>query len=381
MWTAVATDRFGTPIGEIAQASARKARFPLNQSRTFTFRVRRDHPLINVFRTVDQCMVKLYDDSPGIPTLRFDGPVIDYQKQSQDGGGSLAVNCADVGWRVGKRLIEASKSKKGVSYPANAAAGGTMDRGAMAASIINGLNAAYYTGLPGSGDTGLRVGSVTPSSATGVGPWYYANALQSISALSATLDGFDFQILPTEPTRDATGLQLGVFNCGPVIGGPRPNTVFEYGDGKVNVASFTETGDAAGLLNRAYNLPPGFPDNATQDVLTQGDPTSVSSRGVIYEDVVQGDFTVDAMRQGLLQKHIATRKQPRTVITFQPTRDLTPGVVPIYGLDYAEGDIVRFRAVEEGVETVNALMRIYAVEMDIDEEGNATPRITLLSTG
>lgn len=378
-WSAVASDSKGSSIGELQQASARKVRFPLDGSRTFSFTVRRDNPLINALRQCDLTLMHVYDDAPGVPTLRFIGPVIGYQKQSQDGGGSLAVNCADVGWRVGHRIIEASKSKQGVSYPANASSGGTMDRGLMCASIVNGLNAADYTGLPGSGDTGLRIGTVTPSSSTGVGPVYFKNALQQISDLSATLDGFDWQMLPVEPTQDATGLQIGTFNCGPTLGTQRPNTVFEYGDGKLNVASFTETGDAAGLLNRAYNLPPGFPDNALQDVLTQGDAAAISSRGNVYEDVVQGDYVVDDMRNRLLQEHIAIRKVPRTVITFQPARDLAPGVVPVYGVDYAEGDVVQFRAVEEGVETVNGLFRVYVVEMSIDEEGNATPAVTLLS--
>lgn len=380
-WTAVAIDHRGTALAELQQASARQVRMPLNQARTFSFTVRRDNPLMSSLRQCDLTLLKVYDNSPGRPTLRFVGPIIGYQKQSQDGGGTLAVNCADVGWLIGKRIIESSKTPSGVSYPANAAAGATMDRGTMAATIINELNRADQPGLPGSGDTGLRVGTVTPSSASGVGPWYYANALQSISALSATLDGFDWQILPTEPTADSIGLQLGTFNCGPVIGGTRPNSVFEYGDGKLNVASFTETADAAGLLNRAYNLPAGFPDNATQTVLTQSGATSMALRGVIYEDVVQGDFTVADMRSRLLTEHITIRGQPRTVISLQPARDLTPGVVPAYGSDYVEGDVVQFRAVEEGVETVNALFRIFAVQMNIDEEGNATPMVTLLSTG
>lgn len=377
-WLFAVTDRLGNAYGELQDADNRNVNLLLDQITTGSFSIRTDNPLVNVLRQADQTFIKAYRNG----VLLGHGPCVPgYQKQVDIQTKNMTVNWAGVGWRLGHRLIPASFSSAGVSYPANAAAGGTMDRGQMAVAIINDLNSQPLpSGIsPQLADTGIRIGSVPATTTTGVGPWYYQNALTAINQLSATLDGFDWEIAPTEPTPDATGLQLGTFNCAAAIGSYKQEVVFEYGDGKNNVASFTETGDFTGALNSAYSLPPGFPDAATQPVLSFGDAAAVVASGTIYSDVIAGDLTVDDMRNRLLVENVTVRKVPKRVVTFVPSNDLTPGVVPQFGTDFIVGDTFQFRAVEFGVETINAIFRCYGVQFSVDAQGNETATPVLIS--
>lgn len=380
----IVTDRDGTEIGEITDANPRQVVIPLNRVPTGSITVNTFNPLVRPLRQVDQMLVKFYRNDqllaigPGVPG---------YQKSVQPGSAgsrTMMVNFAGVGWRLGARLIEASKSSTGVSYGTPSS---MMDRGQMAISIINGLNTAPPP--PGVNascmDTGIRIGSVPPTSSTAVGPWYYQNALQSISSLSGTLDGFDWQIAPTEPYHDSLGVQLGTFNCAVALGSTKSNVVWEYGDGKNNVAAFTEQQDFTGACNRIYSMPTGFPnvDSSVQppvSVLTQtADPSFINLRGTIYEDVIQDDLVVDDLRNRLMAQNLNVRRLPKTIITFQPIASADPGVVPQYGVDYVEGDIFQFRAVEYGEETINGLFRCYGVTLDYSASGQETVTPLLVS--
>lgn len=364
----------GTVIGEVENARARTLSKPLNRVPTGSITVDTNNPMIASLRGVDQVLMKAYRNG----SLMCLGPLVpSYQKVVNDQSKTLLVNFSGVGWRLSRRIIESSKSNTGVTYGPG---GSFTDRGGIVKTIIDELN--NVTGLP---DTGIRVPTPVPTSTVTVGPWYYKNALQAISDLSATLDGFDWQIIPNEPVGDSLGLAIGTFNCAQALGTTRPDLIWEYGDGKLNVASFTETGDFTGALNRAYSLPPAFPDDASQSVLTWNELASPAgfypprnASPFVYEEVLASDLATDDMRMRLLQESVKVRKQPRTVVTFQPVVDNGQGL-PQYGTDFVEGDIFGFRAVEYGIETINAFMRCYQVDFVIDEEGNETATPTLVS--
>lgn len=198
------------------------------------------------------------------------------------------------------------------------------------------------------------------------------------TATSATAAVFDDVLFKGIPD----GGYYGELAVAPVIGTTRPDAVFEYGDGLLNVSEYRRGVSLEGSINRGYHLPPGFPDNAVQSVLTQQDAPSQAARGLL-EDVVAGDLSVDELRTRLLAHHISVRKGPRQTITFTPVVDRA-GRVPRYGVDYVTGDVVPFRASVRKGRTLNkridALVRIYQTEVTVDDLGNPTYNLTVTPT-
>ena len=394
-WQFVVTDRQGNALGELQNASGRSLRFALNRLKTFAFTVTVDNPMSQHLVQGDQTLVKAYEDSTGSRTLRLNGPVVTFEKARSAQAGTLAVTVADAGWRLGHRLI--GKHPAGATFGTPVA---LIDRGEIAGQILDAVNNGNTTTAHAdSGDTGVRRGTITASSQTFAGPWRYKPANEAISELSAPLDGYDWEIAPTEPTPDAIGLQIGALNIAAAFGSVKPDAVWEFGTGRHNVAEFRDVGDSGSLANRAHNLPPGFPDNATQQVVTASDQPSIDARG-LHETVVAGDLQVDALRQNLVDEHVRIRRFPRRVITFTPISenpDASPGErrVPRLWSDYGIGDVVPFRAVErfevraadgaitdyQQVKTVDALFRVYAVEVQLDNNGVVTPTLTLVEEG
>jgi hypothetical protein len=230
-----------------------------------------------------------------------------------------------------------------------------------------------------------------------VGPWRYKPAGEVFDDVTGTLDSPEWEIVPIEPTKDALGVAMGNLNVVPAIGTVRPDVVFAFGTSPSNVESWTDTGDASTLANRAYNLPPGYPDNADVNatVVTWDDAASITDRG-LYEAMVSADVQTKDLRQKLVQQHIAVRKVPRRIITFQPIAEdsslaIEQRRVPRLFADYIVGDVIRFRAVEkfpvtdtsgtvigtQDVPTVDLLMRVYAAQLDLDDNGVATTTLTL----
>lgn len=393
MWTFVLTDRAGAPLGELRDATARALRLPLNRLPTLSFTVRVDNPMAEHLVKQDLTLVKGYDDSTGTKTLRFIGPVVSSEKSRGREGGSVAVTAAGPAWRLGHRLL--GKNPAGATF---GTAVSTIDRGEIAGQILDALNNGNASTVhTDAADTGIRRGTITASALSYAGPWRYKQADEAISELSAALDGFDWEIAPVEPTADTIGVQIGSLNAAPILGQTQTNSVFEFGTGRHNVEDWRDIGDSSGLANRGHNLPPGFPDNATQQVVTSDDTVSIGERG-LHETVIPGDLVVDTLRQQLVTEHIRIRKVPRRVITFSPiaedsTAPASERRVPVLFVDYNVGDIVPFRAVERfaardaagavtnytEVKTVDALFRIYAIDLRIDDAGVATAVPTLVA--
>lgn len=339
-WTTVLADRAtGQSIGELRDVTARRWKRVLNRPVTVSWTARADNALAAQMLELDLVLAKFYEDSTGDDVLRFIGPQVSFEKARDSSGGTIAVVGQDAFWRLGHRLI--GQSAAGSSFGTVLA---PIDKGSIAAQVLAEANANF--------DTGIRLGTVLASS-TGYGTYTYKEADQIIAELSATLGGFDWNLVPVEPAADALGLQIGRLDIGPAIGTVLPDIVWEFGTGKANVASFRDVGDATALCNRAFNLPSGFPDTTTapSTVLVSQDNASIVERG-LHEALVSADLLVDVLRRALIDEHVAVRKRPRRVITFQPIAEEPTGTtdgtrrVPRLFADYDVGDIVRFRAVE-----------------------------------
>jgi flagellar motor switch protein FliM len=96
------------------------------------------------------------------------------------------------------------------------------------------------------------------------------------------------------------------------------------------------------------------------------------SSGFHYGEGGSGDdanpLDAEAVRASLSETEVEVRAEVASV-------ELTIDEVLALG----EGDVVTFRAVEYGVETINALFRVYAIDINIDDEGNVLAAPTLIS--
>ena len=359
-WALLLARLDGTTLGEIDNASDRELSFPLNRLATGQFTIRLDHPLAGELLEGD-ALIKVYQTTEAGSSIRMVAEVVSVEEVAdQSNPGTLAITFAEAGlFRLGQRLI--GKSATGVSY---GTALSPVDRGEIASQVIAAANA--------DADTGVRVGTITPSANGFVGPWYYKPVAEAIAELSATLDGYDFRFDPIEPVADASGLALSSFTAAGALGSVQPDSVFEVGTGLRNIKSIQRQVSRSGLLTLGYHLPPGFPETS-EPVVSSQDLPATSARG-LREGLVTSDLSVASLRSSLVQEHVQIRKRPRQLITFQPA-----GYAGGFNVDYTTGDVVVARAVVGGVIRFNGLFRIYEVAAEISDTGLATYSLTLIN--
>jgi hypothetical protein len=391
-WSFVLTDRAGNPYGELRDAHDRSLRFPLNRTPTFSFSIDADHPFASLLVDLDRVFIKAYSDDSGAKTLKFFGPCIGRDKTRQASGSTIPISAAGVQWRLDHRII--GQNAAGATFGTTSLS--MLDRGEIMGRTIDALNAGEQSQVwTVAGDTGIRRGTITPSSQTYVVDQRYVAAGPFLASQSASLDGPDWRVRPTEPVADQYGVQMGLLDVLPAIGATQPNVAFKYGGPDGNVASWKDTGDSNGLCNRAINLPSGYPDTATQQPITWQDDASISSRG-LHEAVIAGELQSDDLRLKLAQENVRVRKAPRRVIAFTPVAE-SPDVpsadrrVPRFGVDFDTGDVVHFRAIEQfpvrdtdgtvtgymAVPTVDLLVRVFVAQIDLTDEGVAQTTVAL----
>lgn len=362
-WSLLLADLAGVTKGEINNASDRSVSFAFNRLNTGSFRVRLDHPLANDLLEGDS-LIKVYQRLSGstTPTIRMVAEIVSVEEvASESDPGSLAVTFAEAGfWRLSHRLI--GKSIDGYSRGTALA---PVTRGSIAQNVIETVNAEK--------DTGVRIGTIADTATGFVGPWFYKPVSEAIGELSATLDGFDFRFDPVEPVTDGAGLKIATFRTAGAIGQTQANTVFEFGTGKRNIKSLKRQISRDGLLTKGYHLPPGFPETPEAVVSAENTP-AIAARG-LHEALVTSDIATADLRAALVREHVAVRKQPRQLITFEPTS---------YGsefrADYDVGDVVTARARVAGSTRFNGLFRIYGVDVSINDNGLATYSLTLINS-
>jgi hypothetical protein len=386
-WSGVLADRSGSPYGELRDVEDRKWRKVVSRPRTASFRAQVDNPLADRMLDLDLTLLKLYENTSGVDQLRFLGPLITFEKVRDSASGTIQINCHDPFWFLGRRLL----GKDFVGFAAGSAIA-PIDRGTIGLQVLAAANA--------DGDTGIRAGAIAASTAGHVGPWRFKQADQAFVELAAAgLGGFDWNLEPVEPVADDLGVQLARLDIAPVIGTVRPDVVFEFGAGKNNVSGFRDLGDAGALCNRAWSLPPGFPDDPTLPILSAVDRESLAAHG-LHDAIVSSDVLVEVLRQALTDQAVQLRRTPKRVITFTPvvqddTSDPTRRRTPRLFIDYDVGDIVQFKATEQlrtysvsgeftGYTprlTVNAFFRVFGVEASIDRAGEMTPGLVLIQEG
>lgn len=363
----------GEELSELPLAHAKTLGLSIGSLATAGFTTRLDSADADTLLEGDTLLTVTETDVPGTtePVLHFHGRQVAAQEVASEGAASVAASFADPYWLTLRRLI--GKSASGYTRGTSLA---PVDRGTIIHELLAAGNA--------EGTTRLRPGTLTPSSSTFVAGWYYKPLGEAIAELAATLDGPDWRVRPI-PYSDG---YIGELDVAPVIGTSRPDAVFEFGDGLANVKTYTRGVTLEGAANRMHSLPPGFPDNATQAVLTEDAAPDVMARRELLEAVLSTDLNVDELRRALLRHHIAVRANPRQTITFEPVAPIAADRVPRLGVDCNVGDVVPFRAsVDRGlnpltrepykVKRINALMRVYGVAYTENEAGTMVPAFTV----
>jgi hypothetical protein len=350
-WALVATTLAGLELGELTDAHDRQISLPLNAKPAAGFRVRMDH------RHADdllggEVLVKAYEDG----TLREVFEVATAEEVA-DGSGiaSVAVNLHSAGWaRLERRLL--GRGSDGYSQ-------GT----ALVPVALHTIAQTILTTVNTSAASTVAAGTFTGTATGHVGPWHLKPVTEALQEMSATLDGFDFEIAPEEPTASL----VGTLNVAATIGQSRTDTILEYGTGQHNIASYQRRVDLTGLANAAYIPGQSAVDGQLSPLITVEDAASITTWGR-REAVVPTDLLVEDFRRKLAYEHVTVRKQPRQLITFTPTVDAFT-----YGVDFEVGDVIRARAAVAGDVRFDALFRIYGVTWQIDDEGRAEPAVTL----
>lgn len=289
----------------------------------------------------------------------------------EEGRGSVAATFADPYWVTLRRLC--GKSAAGYSMGTALA---PVDRGAIVTDLVNATNV--------ESPTGLRMGTVTPSSNTYVSGWSYKRIGEAIVELGAALDGYDWTVRPIPFVADRGLGIIGELDVVGAAGTIRPNAAFESGptEGSLgNVRGYRRAVTNEGRVNRVFHLAGG-----AQRVLTDQNAAAQAARGLL-EDVVTADLTVDDLRLKLLAYHLAVRAGARQTITFSPVRAIGARV-PRFGRDFNLGDVVPFRAAalkapKPGAgpvltKRINVNVRVYGVEVNVDELGAGTPTLTVV---
>ena len=205
------------------------------------------------------------------------------------------------------------------------------------------------------------------------GPWYYKQFMEFVQEVGLTSSGFDFYQAPLDPvTNSGTS---GTFTALGTRGSTKANAIFEYGIGKSNVREYRLALSGDDMITTAYSLPSSFPSGGGAAV------SSISADGVTRlrtrEDLIPSELIQDAARKLLAAEHVRIRKYFKVVLSFTPqVEDGTR--TPKFGPDYDIGDTVTARIQDDGVLMINASVRIYGADIEIDQNGLASTNLILV---
>lgn len=373
-WILQLTDMNGnTPslAGPVLSASQKQYSHHLNAGKTMQFTVNIDNPAAS-FVLNNDALLKVYRRQRWAPTnvqLLMVGDVIHAEESAQGDVGLLTVVAADPWWRWQRRLLGMAVDGigRGIGWGLGNATT-LFDYSFIADWLITSLNEYFYTGV----DIGIVQNCGTSAY---IGPVYAQNAGDMLQQICNVLGGPEFEIVPVEPSGLMPRTHIATVNILQRLGVSQHNTVFEYGAGSRNVATYDRLLSKDGQCNVAYSPPSGFPD-----VTANGDTMVFAADGVsayqlgLYEDVAQGDMASIPLRQALCNEMVQVRSRARQQITFTPTVDC-----PLdYTANYNVGDTVTARAWVGGYPRYNGQVRVYGVDISVDDNDAETPALTLI---
>ena len=365
MWTYRLTNLAGEEIGEVQNALERNAILAINKPSTASFVVRPNNELLTPLFGEDT-MLQVWENK----TLRFYGNVVssEYSTQEDGSGPSIKINAANPGWKLAKRLL-------GINNGGDAYSG---DKAKMAWKMLNKLNTDTGT-YPTKPYTGIKLLSEASYSSGSTGSYTagpYKSALSCINDLAHGLDGFDWYISPVADE----GETIGLWECEATYGGNAVG-VFEHGYGSKNVRQISYLRDLGNLANKGYHLPDDGLGEPGATVKVGSNSTSLETRGR-FEEVADGfGLTDSALRQSWVDEFVRVRGEPRYVVGMTLDIDDGTGRVPKLGTEYWLGDMTTARAVVDGTTLFNGEVRIYQINIAVNNNGTANITPILVQEG
>jgi hypothetical protein len=361
-----------TQYGELVDATERLFSFSLNRPEQITFQLPMDAP--HAF--------DIMNHPDGTILLTYKGTVVmvtEIQTLELVGEGevhSIAVNCVSSMWvRFAKALI--GDTRAGRKGPTSATDQGTWLSGNTTGYVLYDYNAKTFGGV--SAHTWILPGNVTASGNISGGVWRYKPLIELVQELSATTSGFDFWQNYTDPRSGSAGTaSAGTFDIAPVKGTTKSNVVFEYGTAQPNAQRYSFLTDTANMLTRIVSLPPDYPDGVGADIVALNDTTRAAAVGY-RQEILDSDLSAKDLRQALAQDHLDIRKNPRKLFTIDPYIQIGDGRVPEALVDYTTGDIVRGRVVDHDTTLIDGNVRVYGIQIGLDDAGAQTDTLTVVA--
>lgn len=389
-----------TYVGELDDVSGRTISEGVRRMATFTGTLPITSPLVDELHQTRHRLLVVRDG-------RYDETVdplfVGIIVSAQETRAGVAFTAADPFWRLTKRLIGKAllATTIGKSY---GTAGAQIGKDEMLRQVVQDVNedftfdlsSAYYSGV----SPPLAASLPVPGSGISyAGPYVWKQASDVIQEIASNIDAPEWIIAPVDPrvyvpaagdvrlyfdgvsgtwqpASQHPGIELGrMVLANPIGGVQRPAAEFVVGGEHGNASDYNRISTADGIMDHAAHLPT---DPNTQSVIWRERAGWIDSPyDVPYEDIVTSELTVDAMRQQLLDEHLAVRNVARETITFDALADLDAGSVPTYmtrpsggvTADYYLGDIIPFRVIRDGVTVRDVLMRVYGATRTLSDEG------------
>lgn len=367
-WSWQLTDSTFKPIGEIVNFREAKLLLPLNKINTASFNIRLDNPLAASMIS-DLGYLKVYRNK----VLLFYGPLITVAEVGTGDTSTIQVNAAGPEWIFSYRYR--GRQASGIKQLGSEARSAKFVAHIASANSDAETHIDYTTGPISGGSTAIY--ETTP----------YRTIAEVLDDMSNTAEGFDWDIIPQENyvNGDVISQKIGKIIIANEINVEQANVVFEWGEGRNNISSFTRTVDRTTLANRAWNFTSAGPEAPGAPTVSDEDATSISTYG-LQEALISANILNTTLRQALVNENVEVRKNPRQTIVFQPTTIVGPNPltevsnVPSVGIDFKVGDSVRVRIVQNKVVHFDGMVRVWGAEYALDENLKETQTLTLSNT-
>ena len=362
-WQVAFHDMEGNSLGEVFEAQQRNFKFNLNHASTATIKLDIRNPMVpKILERGGEGYLTIWHKGVLRMTAEIASDELATVPQPGTRQPALQITATETMWPILQgRLIGKSSAGFSVEEPT--------DRGEVLADLMTTLNDESHTTLVLASNDDLPTMSG--------GPWHYKPYLELMTELSATVNGFDFWQQPVDPSELVFGvLKLtGVVNLYATKGETKPGVILEFGTGRNNAREYRWLVDKTRSINRAFALPADFPNNAGLEVVSAEDAASITARG-LREEVVSTDLIDATLRTQLCQEHVDVRAAPMQRFTILPVVGGVGAPVPFE--DYELGDIVEGRVLDQGIVMLNGLVRVWGIEVNIDEQGLETDTLTFV---
>lgn len=368
------TNLEGVRVGEIINGYERKYTANLSKPSTASFQIRKDNAIIPyLFSQEEDYLLQIWQGE----TLRMWGPILTSNLAMTEGSvPSVAVTAADPAWRMGRRFYWGY----GAGFVQS-----TADKALLAQALI-GFQNSRSEGA-GIASTGIYAGYSNTCGSTGA----YSiptgkSGLQGIQELAQGFDGFDWYIEPLSTPNPVSpnAPYIGGFRAAAIVGVEKSGVAFEFGVGRRNMRAINYLRDQTSRANSVINMSEeGYevtPLN-TAPIIGKIDKENWERYGLLEDMAELSGVPTVALREQYAQEALNVRKFPRRVLSMTSDIDDGTGRVPQFGSDYWLGDTVPARAMIDGDLIFNGNVRVYSVEVSLNNAGTATYTPILLQEG